>query len=129
MQTLRCRERSADRVTGILYDSTPAVVAGSDVTICTLTLWDLETAENTSPVEGIINARHAFDVLGSSEVTISEAGEFVWYMDPADNVIVNSRRQVERHRATLHFEWQTTTEDGFTNVELEIEVENLRRIT
>lgn len=128
MTTVRCRELSADRITGTLRDNTGAVVQGSDVTICELTLWDLETGENTSPVEGIINSRLAYDVLGSTEVTISEAGAFVWYLAPEDNAIVNSRRQVERHRATLHFEWVTDTDNGQTNVEIEIEVENLRRI-
>lgn len=128
MTVHRFREQSAGRIYGTLQDSTPAVVAGSDVTVCELTLWDLETGENTSPVEGIINGRRAFDVLGSGEVTISEAGAFIWYLAPQDNKVVDKRRQVERHRATLHFEWTAAAADGVTNVELEIEVENLRRI-
>jgi hypothetical protein len=35
---------------------------------------------------------------------------------------VNTRRQVERHRARLHFEWA----EGEFNTEIEIEVVNLR---
>ena len=44
---------------------------------------------------------------------------------PPDHLLA----QIERHRATLHFEWTTDDEDGETNVELEIEVENLRRVS
>ena len=103
---------------------------GSYVTACELTLWDLESGDPTasSPAESIINSRQGVDLLDSSEVTISEEGVFVWSMAPEDNTIVNSRRQVERHRATIHFEWTTEDADGQTNVEFEIEVENLRRI-
>lgn len=128
MTTHRFLEKSAGRIFSTLKDSNDDVVPGSRITVCELTLWNLETSQNTSLVEGIINARRSDDVLGSGEVTISESGAFIWYLAPEDNVIINSRRQVERHRATLHFEWTTDTDDGTTNVELEIEVENLRRI-
>lgn len=128
MTTIRCREQSAARVTGTLKNSAGAVVLGTSVTACELTLWDLETYVPASPSQGIINSRQALDVLTSEEVTISEAGAFVWYLAPEDNAIVTDRKQVERHRATLHFEWTTDTEDGETNVEIEIEVENLRRV-
>lgn len=128
MTTVRCREQSAARVTGTLKNSAGTVVKGSDVTACEITLWDPETYVPASPSEGIINSRQAFDVIGSEEVTISESGAFVWYIAPADNAIVTGRKQVERHRATLHFEWTTDTEDGETNVEIELEVENLRRV-
>lgn len=131
MTRVRCRERSGARTTGILTDSTGAVIPGTSVTACTLTLWDLESGDPSafSPSEGILNSRQGFDVLGSAEVTISDAGAFVWDVAPADNVIVNPRRQIERHRATLHFEWTGDTVDGQTNVELELEVENLRKVS
>lgn len=129
MTRIRCRELSSDRITGTLKDSTGAVVPGSAVTSCVLTLWDLESVDQTSsPAQGIINSRVAFDMLDSEEVTIGEAGLFVWYVAPEDNVIVNPRRQMERHRATLHFEWTGEVFDGDINVEIEIEVENMRKV-
>jgi len=130
MTRIRCRELSSDRITGTLKDSTGTVVLGSVVTACELTLWDLESGApaDSSPAVGILNSRQGFDVLGSEEVTISEAGAFVWYVAPEDNAIVNPRRQMERHRATLHFEWTGDVYDGEINVEFEIEVENLRKV-
>lgn len=131
MTTIRCREQCPDQVTGTLKDKSGNVVPGDAVSVCELTLWDLETYAAGSPNQGIINSRNAFDLLGSEEVTISADGAFVWNMAAADNTIVNSRRQIERHRATLHFEWSmgSPAVAGETNVELEIEVENLQRVS
>lgn len=130
MTRLRARELSPLTVRGVIRDSVDnAVVPGSLVTVCTVTLWDLETGDlNTSPATGVINTRFQDDIL--DEVVIDEDGNFRWTLAAEDNAIVTNRRQVERHRCTLHFEWTGASPevDGRFNAEFEIDVENLRKV-
>lgn len=133
MTRLRARELSPYTVTNQanypLTDSFGDIVPGSTVTLITVTLWDLDTGDlSTSPMTGIINSRYQQDI--TAEVVMDELGNFRWTMAAEDNVIVTNRRQVERHRCTLHFEWTMASPevDGETNVEFEIDVENLRKV-
>lgn len=129
MTRVRFREQCPDQITGTLVDQQGVAVAGTRVTGITLTLWDLETGVlSTSPQEGIINGRSDDDVLGSGEASVDADGVFVLQLSADDNAIVNSRRQVERHRALLKFTWTADEAIGSTNVEIEIEVENLGRL-
>lgn len=125
----RYNERSAGLLEGIVIDSFGTPVPGSDVTAFTMTIWDIDTAQQTSPVEGIINDRHDYDVLGSSEVTISESGAFSIKLSADDNIVVTKRRQVERHSVTVHCEFETDSGIGVFNQDIEIEVKRVPRRT
>lgn len=127
---VRFTEGSSGFVRFQLTDQAGEPVIFDGLTEGTLTLWDMETSvPGASPAEGIINNRDQQDVLpeGSpleeNNVSYESNGYVRWDLQPEDNVIVNPRRQVERHRAMFVFGW----EGGSLNYELEIEVVNLRR--
>jgi hypothetical protein len=119
----RFNQGSSGSITGTITDAAGQAVPASSLTASTLTLYDLETYEpGASPMVGIINSREGQDVLNAHDVEIDSGGVFTWSVQPEDNAIVNTRRQVERHRALLHFEW----DGGEFNEQVEIEVVNLR---
>lgn len=127
----RFNERSSGFIRAQLVDQDGDPISVTDLDSATLTLWNLETGAGTgSPNEGIINGRDQQDILptGSPEVlndvTYEADGYFRWDVQPEDNVIINSRRSVERHRALLIFAWPT----GQLTYEVEIDVDNLRRV-
>lgn len=127
----RFNEGSSGFIRAQLVDQNGDPVEEQNLSAATLTLWDVETGSaQVSPSEGIINTREAQDILGSgsplgdNDVTYEANGYFRWDVQPEDNVIVNPRRQVERHRALLIFSWT----GGQLTYEVEIEVVNLRRV-
>lgn len=127
----RFTEGSSGFIRAQLVDQAGEPVEVSSLVSATLTLWDMETGSaNVSPTEGIINNRDDQDILGSGSpsgdhnVTYEADGYFRWDLQPEDNVIVNPRRQVERHRALFIFAWS----GGQVPYEVEIEVVNLRRV-
>jgi hypothetical protein len=121
----RFNEESSGFIRGQIVDQNGDPVLSTDLTLATLTLWDLETGSaNTSPRQGVINDRDAQDILASSDVTYEADGYFRWDVQPEDNIIITSRRQIERHRALLIFGWAT----GQITFEVEIEVMNLRKV-
>ena len=131
MTRSRFTELTSARLVGTIQDQTGAVVSASSLTEATLTLYDVLTGQ-------ILNSRDAQDVLGvgspaeQNGVTLygnlqtdtdGSTFNFAWLLDPDDNPIVTSRRQLERHRAMFHFVWA----DGEMLAEFEIEVVNLRK--
>lgn len=127
---VRFNENSSGFIRARIVDQAGLPVEFTALTSATLTLWDVETGSAVvSPIEGIINGRDYQDILpaGSplveNDVTYEGDGYFRWDLQPADNVIVNPRRQIERHRAMFVFDWL----GGSLVYELEIEVMNLRR--
>lgn len=111
-----------------IVDQDDNPVDPDDLTAATLTLWDVETRNpNGSPAEGIINDRHEQDILGAgsplgdNNVEYLDDGYFQWNLQPEDNIIVNSKRQVERHWAIFTFAWV----GGQFIVRAEIEVANV----
>lgn len=126
----RFNERSTATIQGYIQDENGQGVDPSVLTGATLTLYDLDTyAPGDTPVLGIINSRDLQDVNGTNDVDFPlnspVDGQFVWSVQPEDNVIVTERRQIERHRAVFDFTWAT----GSFNYECEIEVVNLRSVT
>jgi hypothetical protein len=138
---LRFTERTTARIIGTIRDRDGQAISADFLTDATLTLYDLATYApgSGSPVPGILNGRHAQDILGVGSppaehgVTLYQTLQtdpdgttynFEWLLDAADNAIVTERRQVERHRAQFHFVWPT----GNMNMEIEIEVVNLRSV-
>ena len=126
----RFNEQSSGFIRAQLVDQAGDPVQVTDLDSATLTLWDLETGSGGSPAEGIINGREEQDILpaGSpfteNDVTYEDDGYFRWDLQPEDNIIINSRKSIERHRALLVFAWPT----GQLTYEVEIEVMNLRKV-
>lgn len=129
------RERFNEGASGFIraqiVDQTGTPVDADAFTSATLTLYDMETYLPGSPAEGILNDRDAQDILGvgsppaeMNNVVYQANGYFQWNLQPEDNVIVNPRRQIERHRAVFRFTWAT----GSFPYEIEIEVVNLRSV-
>jgi hypothetical protein len=112
-------EGTSARYTGTLRDESGAVVPASSLDSLTLTLFDVAT-------ETIINARDDQDVLNAHGVTISEAGEIVWTIEPDDNVIVTVRRTLEKHEARFSATWGSTKRSEHV---LQYYVRNLKRLT
>lgn len=121
---IRVSEASTKLVEFDVLDETGAGVPAASLTGARLTLYDIDTYVPGSPTTGILNGREAQSVLNANGVTIDTVGHVEWPMDPDDNVVVNPRRQVERHRAEFHFTWAT----GEFHQEIEIEVVNLRSV-
>lgn len=120
---VRVNEQSSKTVEFDILDENDLGVSYGSLTAGTVTLLDLETFVAGSPPEGTINNRDLQNCLNTNGVTIDANGHVIWTMDPEDNVIVNPRRQIERHRAMFDFTWN----GGSFAFEFEVEVVNLRR--
>jgi len=130
MDRFRFTERSSATITGYVVDDTGTAVDPATLTAVTITLYDLDTyVPGASPAVGILNNRDAQNVNATNDVSFPANspvdGQFVWAVQPADNVIVTERRQIERHRAELKFVWS----GGQFIYECEIEVVNLRAVS
>ncbi len=129
MDRFRFNQGASGVIPVVVKDGTGAVVPNGDLTVATLTLWDVDTYElDSSPIAGIINDRFQQDILGVnlSPATLNDVtygqDSIRWDVQPEDNIIITPRRQVERHRALFAFEFPT----GEFTYECEIEVVNLR---
>jgi len=124
----RFTEGSSGFIRAQIVDVYGNPVNGEDLTLATLTLYDLQTRT-------VINDRSEQDINGGSlspstlhNVTYEADGYFRWDLQPevrgasptdlGDNPIVTARRQIERHRAEFHFEFS----GGAFNYAVEIEV-------
>jgi hypothetical protein len=121
----RVDEGSMLGISFTIVDRNGNAVNEADLTVGTLTLYDYDTYVPTaSPVEGIINDRNHQDILGTGSplgdhnVTYVADGGVEWLSQPEDNIVITPRRQVERHRALFHYEWN----DGEFNKTVEIDV-------
>lgn len=112
----RFTELSDGVITAIIKDQNGDPIPGSDLTVLTLTLVDVESRH-------IINAKDGTNIL-VSPLPVDELGNFTLRLDAEDNEVLNRRRQIERHRAIVHFEWA----DGKANEQIEIEVQNISMI-
>lgn len=123
---IRVNEHSSKTISFTLKDNTGTAVPLSDIDTATLTGYDLDTYTPTSsPVDGILNSRDAQNIKNANNVTIhSTSGLVTFAMQPDDNVIVTSRRQVERHRYEFRF---VTTSGAELDYQIEVEVVNLRK--
>lgn len=130
---IRFTEGSSGIIEGDIVDQDGVPVAAADLTTATLRLWDMDSypASASSPMDGIINDRDGQDILNANDVTIGLSstspqtdGHFTWHVQPEDTIIVNPRRQMERHRATFLFEWSS----GAFATEIEIEVQRQRGV-
>lgn len=131
MDRLRFNEASTGAIEFDIVDEAGIGVPTADLTAAQLTLYDVDTAApapDGSPAQGVINGRSVQDILNTNDVTIVDVGSpgaahVTWQVQPADNIIVTARRQVERHRAMFRFTWS----GGAFDYEIELEVVNLRK--
>ncbi len=107
MIQLRVNQGSSQVVTFTLLNEAGTAIPSAQLAAATLSLTDEEThVPGASPVEGVINSRDYQNILNANNVTIhSTSGLVTWTMQPADNPILNPRRQIERHQATFRFAW------------------------
>lgn len=119
-------ELTSARYTGVLKDENGGVVPDSSVDSITLTLYDAVT-------KSIINERDKQPALNVNNVTLDGAGNLAWLLQPADNVIVTDRRQVdvstpltEIHKAVFDVRWS-----GSKRLlhEVWIKVTNIEKVT
>lgn len=131
MTRYRFNERTAQLIEGDILDAAGQPVDVSRLTAATLMLYDLDTyVPGASPAEGVINSRDQQDALNAHDVAIdadspATVGHFVWSVQPADNIIVTPRRQIERHIAELTFTWDS----GEFVYACELDVVNLRSVS
>jgi hypothetical protein len=118
----RVREGCTALYTATIQDEANDPLLLTDLTTLTLTLYDKTTGS-------IINSRDDQDVKNTNGVTVSAGGVLVWTMSPADNVIVGapSRNQPEQHVALFEWTWDTGTKAG--KYEVQIDVEQLTKVT
>ena len=122
---IRVNENSSRTVTFTIQDNQGVVVPLADIDTAELTLYNLDTyVPGRSPAEGIINGRDAQGVLDTNDVDIhATSGLVTWAMQPEDNPIVTTRRQVERHMAEFRFVVNAAT----LVYPIEVDVVNLRK--
>jgi hypothetical protein len=109
----RFTEGSSGYIRAQIVDSDGEPVLFNDLTAATLTLYDHETyVPLASPVRGIINGRDHQDILAAglspasmNDVAYEDNGYFTWTVQDDDNRTQTSRRQMERHIASFHFEF------------------------
>jgi len=127
----RFNEGSSGYIRAQIVDSNGDPVPFSDLTVATLTLYDIQTLE-------IINGRNEQDILAAglspaekNNVVYEDDGYFTWHLQPGlegsspedqgDNRKVTPRRQIERHQPLFHFEFPGGAFNyGKGNIEIEV---------
>lgn len=99
-------EGTTPKITATIQDENDAVIDVADLNTVTLTLYNLDDADNT-----IINSRNAQDVKNANNVTISSLGALVWSVQVLDTAIVGST-ETERHRAVFAWTYNSGTKTG-----------------
>lgn len=98
-QSHQVQENQSLVVQFTLLDEDDVGVGSDRLTTARLTLTDLETGR-------VINSRTNQDVLNANNVEITLGGRVTWDMQGnADNALVRSNQQLERHRGRFAFTW------------------------
>jgi hypothetical protein len=121
------RERASAILSWNVEDEDGQAVSNAAIETMTLTLYDVSS--NT-----IINSRNDQDILGPGKtginnVDITSGGSVTWYLQPDDNIIVNSSAW-EYHTALIEWTWNPGDGKGSRQgrQEVPILVENLNRV-
>jgi hypothetical protein len=113
--TFTVPERTTQKLTFTLKDETGAVIPGSSLTTCTLTLYDQTTG-------AIINNRNGVDV----KANIDGQGVMTFTFLPADGQILNDALMFEPHVAL--FQWTYNTGNSRGEYEVALVVRNVRLV-
>lgn len=115
------KENTGAVYTATLKDADGTVVPLANLTTITLTLYNVATG-------AIINSREDQDVKNTNNVTFhSTSGLLTWSIQAADNVMVNSALQDEKHIALFEFVYSGTGTPG--KHEVILMVRNLGQVT
>lgn len=128
MTRIRCNEGSSGQFGGRITDASGKGVAAADIASARVTLVDVDSDGPGASPDGTINGRkdqsvisEGSPVVGANGLTFGDDGAFTFTLDPEDNVRLNSRKQVELHRARFEFAW----DGGAQTQEFDIEVVQL----
>jgi hypothetical protein len=127
-QPFQARESSTARLTAIIEDETATAIPAASLQTLTLMLYD-QTTQLASPgsTTAIINSRNRQNVLNINGCTIDSSGNLEMILTPADNQIVNSLKDLERHVALFEFTYAAGLKAG--KEQILIDVVNLSRTT
>ena len=98
-----------------LVDEDSVAIGGAQVTVMTLTYYDVETNQ-------ILNSRDEQNVLNTNNVTLSAGGVLEWLLQSGDTVIIDDRKELERHKALFTWLWGS---DRIGRHEIEFDCENV----
>lgn len=107
-------------ITGTLVDESGVALGSSQLASLTMTLYAL------IPGEPVINNRTAVNVLNAGPGTVDGSGNWTLTLSPADNDIVETSRDSERHRLLL--EWTYGGGQKAGKHEVEFTVRNVSKV-
>lgn len=114
--TTPVRERTTAFYTTTIVDENDVGVDLANIATLTLTYYDAET--NT-----IINSRDDQDVLNTNNVTVATTGgTVIWTLQPLDTIIVDDRKELERHIAFFTWTWNVV---NIGRKEIAFDIENI----
>ena len=95
--TLKAKEDSVAKLTGVLKDEDGNTVAGSSLTSMVLYLYDAEG--------NIINSQNGTDILNANGGSVDESGNWELLLTASDNPIITPGRTMEGHTAVIKWVW------------------------
>ena len=117
-------EKTSFQYTATLKDEAGIVIAATDLTTLTVTLYDVASGD-------IINTQTDTDIKNANNGTVhATSGLLTWVAKPADNPIVGTSIDVgatEEHIAL--FEWTYNSGNDAGKHELHINVKQLTKVT
>ena len=110
------RERTTAFYTTTIVDENDVGVALANIATLTLTYYDAET-------NAIINSRDDQDVKNTNNVVVAATGGGVtWTLQPLDTIIIDDRKELERHIALFTWTWNTV---NIGRKEIAFDIENI----
>lgn len=127
-QPFQARESSTARLAATIEDETETAIPAASLDTLTLHLYD-QASELASPgsTASVINSRYRQNILNANGCTVDSSGNLVLILTPADNVIVNTGRPIERHVALFEYTYAAGLKAG--KEEVLIDVINYARTT
>lgn len=127
-QPFQAKESSTAKLTGIIEDEDGTGIPAASLSSLTLSLYDQATELATpGSTSAIINSRNRQSILNTNGCTVDSTGGFVLTLSTADNAIVNSTKDTERHVALIEWTYAAGLKAGKEAVL--VDVSNLARTT
>lgn len=117
-------ENSSYRLSGQFADEDGNPIVGTAVQTLTVTLYAQDD------ITTIINGRDNQDILNANNGVVGTGGDFQWYMQPADNPILDTSLTHEYHTALFEWTWDRQDGNGIREQRLEVVfvVQNLSNV-